>query len=196
MGIDKRSIFGGGSEGRSSGEGCAHEAWQGVGTAAAGQAEQPRMVMDKSKTLRSRHQEPEESPGFLIWVITNRWQAAQRATLKPFGLTHVQMILLAALIWLEGEGPVSQRQLADQAATDPMMTSQVVRVLESRGLVRRYPHPSDGRARALETTAAGRSLVNRAVEAVEDCDSAFFSVLGPRIATLTAELKALHDAYR
>ncbi len=152
--------------------------------------------MPRSKSLRTRHQEPEESPGFLIWVITNRWQAAQRATLKPFGLTHVQMILLAALIWLEWDGPVSQRQLADQAATDPMMTSQVIRTLESRGLVHRYPHPSDGRARALETTAAGRSLVNRAVEAVEECDAQFFSVLGSRTETLVSELKALHDAHR
>jgi DNA-binding MarR family transcriptional regulator len=152
--------------------------------------------MPTSKSLQTRHQEPEESPGFLIWVITNRWQAAQRATLKPFGLTHVQMILLAALVWLEGEGPVSQRQLADQAATDPMMTSQVIRVLESRSLVRRYPHPSDGRARALETTAAGRSLVNRALAAVEDCDAEFFSVLGDQMEALTSGLKVLHDAHR
>jgi DNA-binding MarR family transcriptional regulator len=114
----------------------------------------------------------------LLWQMTNRWQQAQRAALKPFQLTHVQFVLLASLTWLDVDGPVTQRQLADHAATDPMMTSQVLRTLESRGLVKRTPHPVDKRAWALAATARGRSLANRAVVAVEACDEAFFARLG------------------
>ena len=125
----------------------------------------------------------EESTGLLLWQVTNRWQAAQRAALQPFGLTHVQFVLTAALTWLGSDGPVTQRQLADFAGTDPMMTSQVVRALVARGLVDRSPHPGDGRA-----------LVNRAVVAVEACDEAFFGPLGRSRATFTRALATLEAA--
>ena len=51
--------------------------------------------------------------------------------------------------WLDVEGPVTQHALAEHAATDEMMTSQVLRALEERGLVERAQHPSDARARKL-----------------------------------------------
>jgi DNA-binding MarR family transcriptional regulator len=145
--------------------------------------------------LRTQFGSAEESPGLLLWQVTNRWQAAQRAALKPYGLTHVQFVLLAALTYLGAEGPVTQKALADQAATDPMMTSQVLRALEGLGLVQRLPHPHDKRARALEVTEEGRALANRAVEAVEACDADFFGVLAGQGADLprdfTRALRAL-----
>ena len=48
---------------------------------------------------------PDDSPGFLLWQVTNRWQAAQRAALKPHRLTHVQFVLLATLTWLDAGRP-------------------------------------------------------------------------------------------
>jgi DNA-binding MarR family transcriptional regulator len=125
--------------------------------------------------LTTQFRDADDSPGLLLWRVTNRWQAAQRAALKPFGLTHVQFVLLASLAWLDVEGPVTQRLLADHAATDVMMTSQVLRTLEQRGLVIRAAHPDDRRARALAVTAEGRALANRAVVAAEACDRAFFA---------------------
>jgi DNA-binding MarR family transcriptional regulator len=143
--------------------------------------------------------EADESTGLLLWQVTNRWQAAQRAVLKPFGLTHVQFVLLASLAWLSSEArpdqSVSQRALADHAATDPMMTSQVVRVLESRGWLTREPHPDDGRAFALRITEQGVALVRRAVVAVEQCDEEFFAALGSRGRTFGAALRTLRDAH-
>jgi DNA-binding MarR family transcriptional regulator len=134
---------------------------------------------------------PQESPGFLLWRVTNRWQAAQRAALRPHGLTHVQFVLLAALAWHAADGPVTQRALASAAATDEMMTSQVLRALAERDLLRRAPHPVDRRARALEITAAGRALADAAVADVEACDRAFFAPLGPSAAEFTAGLRRL-----
>jgi DNA-binding MarR family transcriptional regulator len=144
------------------------------------------------------HFAADESPGLLLWQVTNRWQAAQRATLKPFGLTHVQFVLLASLAWLSRadrlDEPVSQRVLADQAATDPMMTSQVVRVLESRGWLVREPHPDDGRAFALRITDDGLALVRRAVVAVEQCDEDYFAALGSKVARFAGDLRTLRDS--
>jgi DNA-binding MarR family transcriptional regulator len=146
-----------------------------------------------TKRLQTKHESADESPGLLLWQVTNRWQAAQRATLKPFGLTHVQFVLLASLAWLDPDGQVTQKALAAHAATDPMMTSQVLRALERRGLVERAPHPTDARARALAATEAGRDLANRAVVAVEACDEAFFAALGERGAFIR-ELLALRGS--
>jgi DNA-binding MarR family transcriptional regulator len=130
------------------------------------------------RRLDTEFDSADRSPGLLLWRVTNRWQAAQRAALRPFGLTHVQFVLLASLTWLDAEGPVTQRELADHAATDPMMTSQVLRTLEGRALVRRAPHPRDRRAMAVVVTAAGASLANRSLRAVEACDREFFAPLG------------------
>jgi len=130
----------------------------------------------------------------MLWRVTNAWQAAQRAALRPFDLTHVQFVLLASLVWLRGTGPVTQRGLANHAGTDAMMTSQVLRTLEAKGLVERAAHPSDARARALRPTPAGTKLANRAVGAVEAVDDEFFGVLGARAAAFTGMLGVVHAA--
>jgi DNA-binding MarR family transcriptional regulator len=144
-----------------------------------------------SDRLATEFSGPEDSPGFLLWQITNQWQAAQRAALRPHGLTHVQFVLLATLTWMDADGPVTQRRLADAAATDPMMTSQVLRSLEQRGLVERAAHPDDRRARALRATVAGRALANAAVADVEACDRRFFAPLGRSMGSFTNALQRL-----
>ena len=132
------------------------------------------------------------SPGFLLWHATLRWQRLIAAALKPLGLTHVQFVLLAVLWWfvtVRGERP-SQRALAEQAGTDPMMTSQVVRALERKGLVVREPDPADSRARQLRLTPKGRRLARKAIGVVEAADEEFFAAArDPK--RLPAELMAL-----
>ena len=145
----------------------------------------------RPRGLATEFEDDRDSPGLLLWQVTNRLQAAQRAALKPFGITHVQFVLLASLAWLDAEGPVTQKQLADHAAADPMMTSQVVRALEQLGLVERSPHPDDGRAKALVVTESGRALANRSVVAVEACDRAFFAAVGQDVVQLTGLLRRL-----
>ena len=144
--------------------------------------------------LVSAHDEAEASPGLLLWQVTNRWQAAIRKTLKDFGLTHVQFVLLASLTWMNADGPVTQRALADHAATDPMMTSQVLRTLERLDYVRRAAHPVDKRAWSLTVTPAGAALANRANAAVEACDEAFFAGLGNLRGAFTDGLRRLGPA--
>ena len=148
-------------------------------------------MSDSASRLATEFGGPEESPGFLLWQVTNRWQAAQRAALKPHQLTHVQFVLLATLTWLGAEEAVTQKQLAAAAATDVMMTSQIVRALDERGLVTRADHPGDGRAKALTVTDAGRALANAAVVDVEACDRAFFAGLGDSVPEFVAMLRQL-----
>ncbi|HYU86192.1 MAG TPA: MarR family winged helix-turn-helix transcriptional regulator [Kribbellaceae bacterium] len=144
--------------------------------------------------LETEFADADDSPGLMLWRVTNAWQAAQRAALKPYDLTHVQFVLLASLTWLGGAGtgePVTQRHLAQHAGTDPMMTSQVLRTLEAKGLVTREAHPTDARARALAATSTGVELVNRAIGAVERVDRDFFAALGRRRGDFTKLLSRL-----
>ncbi len=149
-----------------------------------------------SRRLATAYTDASASPGLSLWRVTNSWQRAIRAALAPFGLTHVQFVLLASLTWLDGEEPVTQRELAEHAGTDPMMTSQVLRALERKGLVTRGAHPFDRRAHALAPTAAGATLANRANAAVEAADAAYFAVLGAGAAELAAQLQALDRKHR
>ncbi|WP_049785499.1 MarR family winged helix-turn-helix transcriptional regulator [Cellulomonas gilvus] len=126
--------------------------------------------------------------GLALWRATNAWQRHIRAALAPHDLTHVQYVLLASLTWMDRTEPVSQRDLAQHAELDVMMTSQVLRALEAKGYVRREPHPEDRRAIALAPTARGVELANLATRDVESTDATYFAALNQsqREALLTA----------
>jgi DNA-binding MarR family transcriptional regulator len=141
---------------------------------------------------------PPDSPGFLLWRTTLRWQRSIAAALRPLELTHVQFVLLEAVWWLSDRSRVphrlpSQRQVADHAEVDVMMTSQVLRALEARSLVVRTPDPVDTRVKRLNVTAAGRRLAKRAVTVVEAADAEFFARISDR-AQLLGVLHLLAEA--
>jgi DNA-binding MarR family transcriptional regulator len=141
----------------------------------------------------SRHSDAWDSPGFLLWHATLRWQRAMADALAPYDITHVQFVLLASTWWLcEHDGPPRQRDLADHAGTDPMMTSQVVRALVAKDLLVREVDPDDGRAWRVRPTKAGTDLARRAVAAVESADTAYFDQVPTRSrAGLLAALREL-----
>ena len=119
---------------------------------------------------------PTESPGFLLWHATLRWQRGVAAALRPLDLTHVQFVLLACTWWLnEQRARPTQVRLAEQAGTDIKMTSQVIRTLEQKGLVEREVDQVDTRARRLRVTRRGKQLAPRAIDVVEAVDAEFFS---------------------
>ena len=134
---------------------------------------------------------PDDSPGFLLWHVTLRWQRDIAAALAPLDLTHVQFVLLATTWWLNshGEDP-NQLTLARQAGTDVKMTSQVLRKLETKGLIRRDVDTADTRAKRLHVTDRGAALAARAIVAVESADARFFRPI-PDPAALLAMLRPL-----
>ncbi|HEY2077763.1 MAG TPA: MarR family transcriptional regulator [Streptosporangiaceae bacterium] len=135
--------------------------------------------------------DPDESPGFLLWHVTLRWQRDITVALAPLDLTHVQFVLLATAWWLNshGEDP-NQLALARQAGTDVKMTSQVLRKLETKGLIRREVDTADTRAKRLRVTDRGAELAAQAITAVESADARFFQPV-PELATLLATLRPL-----
>jgi DNA-binding MarR family transcriptional regulator len=132
-----------------------------------------------ARPLPTRHAGPGDSPGFLLWRVSNAWQREQRAALQAHGLTHTQFVALAVATWFGRGGPLTQARLARLTGSDPMTTSQVVRALEAAGHFRREAHPDDSRAKAIAVTPAGRKLAAAALPAVEAVDEAFFGGLAP-----------------
>jgi DNA-binding MarR family transcriptional regulator len=118
---------------------------------------------------------PSESPGFLLWHATLRWQRGISEALAPLGLTHVQFVLLACTWWLNEQGRrPSQIALAAFAGTDVKMTSQVLRSLERKGLIQRTVDHQDTRVRQVRVTRRGARLAPRAIAVVQQVDAEFF----------------------
>jgi DNA-binding MarR family transcriptional regulator len=129
--------------------------------------------------LDTQYPDAQSSPGLALWRASNAWQKRIRAALAPHDLTHVQYVLLASLTWMDRTAPVTQRELARHAELDVMMTSQVLRTLETKGYINREPHPEDKRAIALQPTTQGVELANLATNDVESADAAYFAALSP-----------------
>jgi DNA-binding MarR family transcriptional regulator len=148
-----------------------------------------------SDAIASRYDTPGASPGFVLWQVASLWQRGVRAALEEVELTHAQFVLLACATWLEAERDedgrvVTQAIVADQAKTDAVMTSEVLRTLERKALIRRLAHPTDARAKRIVVTAAGRRLARRAITLVEAVDESFFGTPGPELAALARLLCA------
>jgi MarR family transcriptional regulator, organic hydroperoxide resistance regulator len=145
----------------------------------------------KRPPLPTRVSGPAESPGFLLWKISNAWQRRQRMALQPFGLTHSQFVVLATATWFGASETLTQSRISRLAGMDPMTTSQVLRALEAAALIQRVDHPKDPRAKSIMVTRAGRDLARKAIVVVEETDAAFFGPLVPDTARLVAMFQAL-----
>ncbi|MBK7863589.1 MAG: MarR family transcriptional regulator [Archangiaceae bacterium] len=134
---------------------------------------------------------PMASPGYHLWNASLRWTQEVARALSPLGLTHTQFFLLGAVSWLtksRGEAP-KQREVAEFARLDKVMTSQVTRALEGDGLLTRADDPDDSRAWLITVTPKGRKMFLEAVTLVREVDHRFF---GSRADHLRDELSKLH----
>jgi len=75
--------------------------------------------------------------------------------------------------------PMSMSELAAALGIDKPNATVVVSELESQGLVRRRPHPTDGRAKVVEATRKGKELARRA--------DAILATPPPALSALSAE---------
>src|SRR3954451_24209448 len=81
-----------------------------------------------------------------------------RRTDAQLGVPPAQLAALSVLVF-GGRQTLSSLASAEQVSA-PTVT-RLVQGLERRGLVRRRPHPDDGRATVIEATAKGRRLMDR-----------------------------------
>lgn len=101
-------------------------------------------------------------PGHLMRRCHQIAVATFIADCEPWDLTPLQFGVLGAV---EKPGPQDQASLGGLLALDRTTVAAVVRNLEGRGLVRRRPSPTDGRAKIVEITPEGSSLLAACLDA-------------------------------
>jgi DNA-binding MarR family transcriptional regulator len=112
------------------------------------------------------------------------------ATLKPYSLSFARFELLRLLAFTRaGELPMSSAIARLQV--HPTSVTNTVDRLQRDGLVERSPHPTDGRATLLRLTPDGRSIAERATEALNEQVFSQPLVPGDDLATLVSIIARL-----
>jgi DNA-binding MarR family transcriptional regulator len=112
--------------------------------------------------------------GYLLGRAHLEHRAIAERGLAPLGLSGKGF---GALILLVQEGPLSQQRLGQRQGVDRTTMIAVVDELESAGFVDRRRDPRDRRAYALQATAKGRRVLQRAAEATERAEDEFLAPL-------------------
>lgn len=140
----------------------------------------------------SVYQTADQSPGFLLWRVHLVWKRGIEAALAVHDLTHVQFVLLAGLGYLAKDGSaVAQNDLAKLTYCDVTMTSQVLRGLEKKDLIKRVHKEGDVRAKYPTLTPSGLAKLKVAMKDVEAVDKKFFGVLGQDIQPFIRNLQLM-----
>jgi len=82
--------------------------------------------------------------------------------MAAYGLRPVDFSVASLIVHNPG---ITSRQLCSALGILPPNLVNIINALEKRALIRRRPHPSDGRANGLHATAAGMSLLKGAESA-------------------------------
>ncbi|MFP4369571.1 MAG: MarR family winged helix-turn-helix transcriptional regulator [Candidatus Kapaibacterium sp.] len=140
------------------------------------------------------YEDLQDFSGFMMWQLTHLWQRKINSEVGKVGLTYVQYVLLAALDWgLENGVEPTQINLAKGTKLDKMMTSNVIRTLEKKGLVKRKKHPTDSRALLLSITDKGYDILPKAIDIVEKFNDSFFNKLGDDLPRFKKNMYELLD---
>lgn len=91
--------------------------------------------------------------------------AAVDGALRPFGLTFARYEGLVLLLFSR-RGVLPLGKMGQRLMIHPTSVTNIIDRLERQGLVRRIPHPTDGRTTLAEITEDGRELAKEATKAV------------------------------
>ncbi len=137
---------------------------------------------------------------YLLSVAANRVSGlVARRYEDAFGITIPEWRCLAVI----GEGePTSASGIVERTAMDKVKVSRALASLQAKGLVRRAPHPTDGRLALISFTPRGRTVYERIVplaleterEVLAGLSAAEERALRAGLLRLLARLEALERA--
>ena len=110
---------------------------------------------------------------FATFILAyRRWV---RARLKNHGMGYASMRALGALHC--AAGPIIMSDLGEELGVTSRNVTKLVDELETEGLVRRLPHPSDRRAIVIELTQKGQEKIAEGYAEYMAVASQLFSIL-------------------
>jgi DNA-binding MarR family transcriptional regulator len=110
--------------------------------------------------------------------------------LRPFDLTFARYEALV-LLYFSRRGALPLGKMGKRLMIHQASVTNIINRLEGQGLVRRVPHPTDGRATLAEITDEGRRLAQLATKAVNAVDFGLVSLSDKDLAQLTAIIRRL-----
>lgn len=135
-----------------------------------------------------------ESPGLLFWQVSTLWKRKINNALASFSITHTQYVILAIISYLsQTDEKITQVEISNLSMIDVMTISKTVRLLEKKKLIQRYEDADDSRAKILKLTSEAKQLLPKAIAAVEDIDSSFFTSSNVKFSNLIDLLKILKN---
>jgi DNA-binding MarR family transcriptional regulator len=114
----------------------------------------------------------------------------RREVAEASGLSFGRLKVLRRL----ADAPATGRELATRLGADPPYVTLMVDDLEGRGLVERTPHPTDGRAKVIRVTAAGRRTAQEANRLLGTPPAALLALPSEDVAELDRIVAALRGA--
>ncbi|MBS0184886.1 MAG: winged helix-turn-helix transcriptional regulator [Proteobacteria bacterium] len=137
-------------------------------------------------------EEPQDSPGFLLWQTTMTWQRLIKKELEPFGVSHAQFVIMALLLWFKAHHyDTTQTLIVEWSKLDKMTVSKALKKLVEEKLVERFEHKIDTRSKSVFLTEKGKELIHQLVPRVEHIDETFFEKLGQTQPIFIQTLKKL-----
>jgi len=125
--------------------------------------------IEEARSQWSTRWEPDVSDAMAAATSIMRAQqmvlAAVDGALRPFGLTFARYEGLVLLLYSR-KGVLPLGKMGQRLMIHPTSVTNIVDRLEQQGLIRRLPHPTDGRTTLAEITREGRALAARATVAV------------------------------
>jgi DNA-binding MarR family transcriptional regulator len=109
--------------------------------------------------------------------------------LRPLGLTFARYEVLV-LLSFSRRGALPLGKIGERLQVHATSVTPLVRRLESAELIRRVPHPEDGRAVLAAITAKGRAVMEEATQLIVDAQFALSALPEEECDQLTALLRA------
>lgn len=131
--------------------------------------------------------------GRLFFRAARVFQEIATERIRELGYDEYRVGDNAVLVHLELNGNRIS-EIAERAGVSKQAISQLVRDLESRGIVQRQPDPTDGRAQIVKFTQVGEQMMTEAFDVVFDLDEEFSEMLPTgALDEMRAHLVALLD---
>lgn len=137
-------------------------------------------------------QNAEQIPGFLLWQVSKLWQRELNAALSDLGISGTQAVILGNIVRMQGQGKAAtQIALAQITKVDPMTTSQALRTLERKKLIRRVTSKEDRRAVQVLPTVKGTKVTTQALQRFVQAHLNFFEPIKADLDSFALALQAL-----